>query len=96
MSELDLSEIREEIDRIDRQMIALFQKRLDCVCDVARYKHANGLPIFDETREKAVIAKRQAQVKPEIKAAVGQFMQSVMDTCKLVEADIIEHLEKFH
>ncbi|MGI6556744.1 MAG: chorismate mutase [Pseudoramibacter sp.] len=96
MSELDLSEIREEIDRIDRQMIELFQQRLDCVCDVARYKHANGLPIFDETREKAVIAKRQAQVEPEIKAAVGQFMQAVMDTCKLVEADVIDQLEKSH
>lgn len=96
MSELNLNDIRKDIDSIDRQMIALFKKRLDCVSDVARYKHENGLPIYDETREKAVIAKRQAQVEKAYKKRVGEFMQVLMDQCKIVEAEVIEQLEKSH
>jgi monofunctional chorismate mutase len=96
VSELDLNHIRKEIDAIDRQMIALFKKRLECVSDVARYKHENGLPIYDETREKAVIAKRQAQVEDTYRKHVGAFMQALMDQCKVVEAEVIEQLEKSH
>ncbi|MGN0194602.1 MAG: chorismate mutase [Pseudoramibacter sp.] len=96
MSELDLNSIRKEIDNIDRQMINLFKKRLDCVSDVARYKHENGLPIYDETREKAVIAKRQAQVEWAYRKHVGDFMQALMDQCKIAEEEVIEALEKSH
>ena len=34
----DLLEIREEIDRIDGQMIELYEKRMECTAQVAEYK----------------------------------------------------------
>ena len=33
----DLLEIREEIDRIDGQMIELYEKRMECTAQVAEY-----------------------------------------------------------
>ena len=52
-----LLKAREIINEVDREIAALFVKRMDAVKEVARYKEERGLPIFDATREKEVLAK---------------------------------------
>ena len=37
-TELDLSEIRKNIDKIDDQLLDLFRQRMDLTCQVAQYK----------------------------------------------------------
>ena len=41
----ELENLREKIDTIDKEMIALFEKRMDVVCDIAKYKQKNN-PVF--------------------------------------------------
>ena len=48
----DLLEIREEIDRIDGQMIELYEKRMECTAQVAEYKISNNKAVLDPQREK--------------------------------------------
>ena len=48
----DLNEIREEIDEIDRQMVALYEKRMRRTSEVAEYKLSVGKPVLDKGREK--------------------------------------------
>ena len=38
----DLKELRVEIDRIDREMVALFEERMSISKEVAEYKIANA------------------------------------------------------
>ena len=52
---MDLSEIREDIDRIDGQLVPLLCGRLDCSRKVAAYKQQNGIPVLNEQREQAVL-----------------------------------------
>ncbi len=54
MSE-ELSEIRRDIDRIDKQLVPLLCERLDCAVRVAAYKQQHGIPVLNEQREQAVI-----------------------------------------
>lgn len=54
----ELSEIRNEIDHIDAELLKLFMQRMECAKDVALYKQAHNLPIFAPEREKEVIKKR--------------------------------------
>lgn len=56
---LDLNEIRQEIDAIDRQIVDCFEKRMDIVLQVAAYKKANNIEIFDRIREQQVINKNK-------------------------------------
>ncbi|MBQ1675051.1 MAG: chorismate mutase, partial [Oscillospiraceae bacterium] len=49
MDKLELS--RQEIDRIDREIAALFCRRMEAVRDIASYKRSHGLPILDSQRE---------------------------------------------
>ena len=51
----DLSEIRVEIDEIDRELIALFKRRMDCARDVGYYKKANNVPILNAKREEEIL-----------------------------------------
>ena len=44
MNELDKH--REEIDSIDKELISLFEKRLDVVLKVAEYKKNNNSPVL--------------------------------------------------
>lgn len=46
-----LLELRDEIDDIDGQIYDLFAKRLAISCEVAEYKIANDLNVFDPARE---------------------------------------------
>ena len=49
----DLLELREEIDKVDKQIVALFEERMQISEDVAKYKIANGKKVFDKDRERS-------------------------------------------
>ena len=52
---MSLKPIRDEIDKIDEQLIELFKQRMECSKKVAEYKLENGLPIFNAEREKDIL-----------------------------------------
>lgn len=47
----DLMELRDQIDVIDREMVRLFEERMDICRQVAEYKIANGKKVLDRARE---------------------------------------------
>ena len=47
----DLSKLRQDIDRIDRQIVELFEERMSVSRQVAEYKIANGKKVLDRARE---------------------------------------------
>lgn len=79
----ELTETREKINKIDREMAALFIQRMDCAADVIAYKKAKGLPIFDSAREKAVIEKNLAYIEnKEYEAYYLDFITHLMNLSK--------------
>ncbi len=42
---MKLEEVRKEIDAIDRQLLPLFLKRMDCAKQVAEIKREQHLPV---------------------------------------------------
>lgn len=52
-----LEQARAQIDAIDREMVKLYEARLDAVKDVIAYKIENDLPILDSGREQVVMEK---------------------------------------
>ena len=47
MKTLDLQEIREKLDRIDREIVSLFEERMKVVGDVAEFKITTGKQVYD-------------------------------------------------
>jgi len=56
----DLNQLRQEIDIIDRQIVALFEQRMAVTKQVGEYKLAKGVPVLDRSREEQVLAGKAA------------------------------------
>lgn len=81
----ELENLRERIDTIDKELIALFEERMDVVNDIAEYKIKNNLPILNQNREDIVISKVKSIVKNK------EYTDSAIDFIK----DIIKISKKF-
>lgn len=79
-----LEKQRAEIDAIDREIVALFERRMQVVVEVAQIKKENGIAILDANREKEVIQKVQSYLKD---ATLKEELAEVYDTMMKVSKD---------
>lgn len=87
-----LEKQRAEIDAIDREIVALFERRMQVVVDVARIKKENGIAILDENREKEVIAKVQSYLKDDhLKEELAEAYETLMKVSKDYQKKRMNH-----
>ena len=55
----NLDEIRVDIDAIDKELIELFKRRMDCAKEVGLYKQKNGIPVLNRRREEEILDRIQ-------------------------------------
>lgn len=75
---MELSEIRQQIDQIDNEIIRLFLQRMHCSEEVARYKIQNGKAVFDPAREEAILQKVANLAGPDFAGAARLLYSSIM------------------
>lgn len=86
----DLDKARHSINEIDREMVRLFEKRMDAVRLVAEYKQEHGLPIEDIDRERAVILSNVSLLEnKDYRPYFVRFLQSLMDNSKDLQRNLI-------
>ena len=74
-----LEEYRRQIDQIDRDLAALFLKRLEVTEAVGAYKQKEGLAVLDAERERQVVAARTALTDdPVRKADLAALYEAIM------------------
>lgn len=61
---MDIQELRLELNQIDKELSALFARRMSISGQVAEYKREHNMPVLDRSREREVIA-RAVEGKPE-------------------------------
>ena len=78
-----LAQCREKIDRIDRELMKLFEERMSVVLEVARYKKENNMAIFHKDRENQVIEKNLSLVEnKELLPYAEEMLHALMDISK--------------
>ncbi|WP_274969951.1 chorismate mutase [Lachnoanaerobaculum orale] len=86
----ELENLRERIDTIDKELIALFEERMDVVNDIAEYKIKNNLPILNQNREDIVISKVKSIVKnKDYTDSAIDFIKDIMEISKKFQQKII-------
>ena len=87
-----LEKQRTEIDAIDREIVALFERRMQVVVDVARIKKENGIAILDANREKEVITKVQSYLKDDtLKEELAEAYETLMKVSKDYQKKRMNH-----
>ena len=80
--ELDLGEIRKNIDAIDDQLLELFKQRMGLTCQVAQYKAEHNMVVFQSEREKAIIRSVRDRSPEELKSSAEFLFTNIMDISK--------------
>lgn len=73
-----LQRLRAEIDGIDKEMAALFERRMQAASGVAAHKREHGLPVLDAGREDAVLQKNLPAVPEALRPYYGDFLRHLM------------------
>ncbi|MGZ5182528.1 MAG: prephenate dehydratase [Ramlibacter sp.] len=83
----DLAQLRTEIDAVDRELLALLNRRAALANEVGDIKRAEGSPVFRPEREAQVINGLQARNPGPLKAEnVATIWREIMSACRALEA----------
>lgn len=90
---MDLLELRDEIDAIDKQIVELYEKRIGICKEVADYKIKNGKKVFDRVREEEKIRKVKAMTSSDFTSrAVEELFEQIMSVSRKLQYQILsEH-----
>lgn len=80
--ELDLTKLREEINETDKEIVELFKKRMGIAASVAEYKKANGLPVLDAARERALLARISDMAGEEFEGYARTLYHTMLDVSR--------------
>ena len=75
---MELNEIRNEIDKLDKELQTLFEKRMLLCQDVARYKQAHHMQVFQADREKQVLDRVEQNASSGLGAASRTMFANMM------------------
>ena len=82
-----LQELRSAIDAVDRELLALLNRRAGLANEVGELKRAEGSPVFRPEREAQVIAALQERNPGPLKGNnVAAIWREVMSACRALEA----------
>ena len=76
---MELQDLRNEIDTIDRELVDLFLRRMNIAAEVAEYKKANDLPVLDASRERALLDKVSELSGEEFEAYTRTLYATILD-----------------
>ena len=81
-----LAILREDIDKVDAELLRLLNQRAELVLKVGEFKKANNLAVVHTDREKVLLARLCEQNSgPLQQGMVVQLFQQIIDTLKQLQ-----------
>ena len=88
---MDLLELRDKIDVIDKEIVRLYEERMDVCQKVAEYKIENGKQVFDKEREAAKIKKVMSLTHNDFNAhGVEELFQQIMAMSRKLQYGLLD------
>ena len=84
---MEIDALRQEIDQIDRQIIALFCQRMDVAARVADYKKERGLPVLVPAREEAKLRDVAEIAGPQMASYTQELFRSLFSLSRAYQAE---------
>ena len=82
---------RDLIDSIDNSIIELYEKRMDIIKEITKYKIENGLPVLDQNREDSMLKMNLDKIKnEEYKKYYKDVLAGYLKASKKMQEEIME------
>lgn len=83
---MDIAAWREQIDKIDRQLVELLNRRGHCALEIGRLKRDGALAIYEPAREQKVLANiRDANQGPLSNRALTLIFERIVDEMRAIQ-----------
>lgn len=90
----DIKNLRNKVNEIDKEMTDLFVKRMKICKEIAEYKKANSLPIFDASREEYVIENNSKLIEDsQIKDYYITYLKNLLNVSKEYQRSLLSGLK---
>lgn len=87
---MDLTGLREQIDAIDRQIVELYEQRMDVSRQVAEYKIETGRKVFDKEREEQKIRKVKSMTHNEFNShGIEELFEQIMSMSRKLQYQML-------
>ena len=87
---MDLLELREQIDAIDKQIVELYEQRMEICGRVAEYKIETGKKVFDRQREMEKLAKVKSLTHNEFNShGVEELFEQIMSMSRKLQYQLL-------
>ena len=86
---MDLKDLRNEIDKIDDELVALFVRRMEIAGEVAAYKKEHDLPIFVPTREQEKLADVAKKAGADMEGYICKLYAAIFELSRAHQRSLI-------
>jgi len=82
-----ITELREDIDRIDRQLVELLNNRANVVMQIGQIKRMEGLQVEDSSREEDIVRLAEdSNPGPFSRNAIRNIFMAIMSESRKLQA----------
>ncbi|ACH38889.1 chorismate mutase [Citrifermentans bemidjiense Bem] len=83
---MTIDEIRQEIDRLDSELLRIFNERASLALKIGEIKKGLDLPVYDPAREKRIFTRMSAENSgPLDDQAIVRLFERVVDESRRLE-----------
>ena len=76
---MEISELRNQMNFLDDQLVELFEKRMKTALEIADYKKKHGLAVLDKSRERSIISRLTSKCSEEMAVYVKMLYSTLFD-----------------
>lgn len=88
---MTIDDLRQRIDSLDEELVALLNARAECALAIGRLKHALGLAIYQPDREQQVLSHvRGVNRGPLDGQAMTRLFERIIDEARRLEREALE------
>ena len=91
---MDIKDLRESLNAVDDELVAVFERRMDLAKQIAEYKRENNVSVSDRSREREVINRVTGMVPPELATYVGSLYNTLFDLSKTYQNSLMRSESK--
>ena len=90
----NLEEARKEIDKIDKEILSLFEKRMNLALETTKFKKKCDKPVLDSNREAAILDKIALNIEnKELEPYAKMMFQDLMKISRCYQNDYLTKIE---
>jgi chorismate mutase len=92
---MTIDELREGIDRLDEELLSIFNHRASLALEIGKIKKLQGLPVYDPSREKRIFDRmKRSNPGPLDDQAIIRLFERVIDESRRLERVMTSNEEK--